>query len=157
MKNTITDRQFAALLYKTKIRPDGKTARACRLVLVSGEKQSAAAAAIGVDIAAVSRALAKLTPQVKAGRAPAQRKKSAAARTCFPSLSPLDFSRRIASTNMRLHSKTAQAAKFVLVEGMPVQAASDRVRCDSTATYRALKLLTSSIPTRVCPCCGQPI
>lgn len=157
MPSTVTDQRFDALLAQTKIRPNSKTARACRLVLVGGEKQAAAAQEIGVDVAAISRALAKLRPATRRGGVMSPRRLRPPTSPSFPQYSALEFSKRIASTNMRLDSRTVQAARMVLVDQTTVQSAAHRVVVDPTAVYRALKTITRAAASRACPCCGQPI
>lgn len=58
----MTPAQFTRSLASTRMDPAGKTAAACRLVLVDGLSQNAAAKQIGVDIRAVSRAVLRLEP-----------------------------------------------------------------------------------------------
>jgi|GEM_PF-4323121 len=59
----MTPAQFARAIAGTRIDPQGQTAAACRLVLVDGLSRTEAARRIGIDGAAVSRAIAKLAPR----------------------------------------------------------------------------------------------
>lgn len=55
--------EFNAALRSTKMDPEGAAARAARLVLVQGYSRGTAAIEIGVDQAAVSRAVRRLSPK----------------------------------------------------------------------------------------------
>lgn len=55
----MTPTQFTAAIASTHLQ-DGQTVRACRMVLVDGLSQSAAATACGINRSAVSRAIKKI-------------------------------------------------------------------------------------------------
>lgn len=61
----MTPRQFATALSTTRMPPDSRAAQAARQVLVGGLSRSAAARDVGVDVRAVSRAVARLQPTQK--------------------------------------------------------------------------------------------
>lgn len=59
----MTPAQFTAALAGTRMAPEGKSTAAARLVLVDGKSRKQAAEALGIDAAAVSRAVAKIQPR----------------------------------------------------------------------------------------------
>lgn len=59
----MTPAQFQAALAATQMHEDGATTRAARLVLVDGVSRRRAAAAAGIDLSALKRALQRLDPK----------------------------------------------------------------------------------------------
>ena len=59
----MTPRQFASALAATRMPAEGRTAQACRLVLVDGLSDRQAAAQVGIEPSAVTRARNKLQPR----------------------------------------------------------------------------------------------
>lgn len=60
----MTPRQFASALAATRMPAEGRTATACRLVLVDGLSDRQAAQRVGIEPSAVTRARNKLAPRV---------------------------------------------------------------------------------------------
>lgn len=66
----MTPRQFSAALALANVAADSNIAAAARLVLLDNVGQREAARRIGIDVAAVSRALKRIAPHVHATNCP---------------------------------------------------------------------------------------
>lgn len=72
-------------------------------------------------------------------------------------MSPAEFRKRIAATNMPINSPTAQACRLCLVDGMSAYAAGKQIGVSQPAVSRARRLLEDATPSDHCPKCGARV
>jgi transposase len=67
------------------------------------------------------------------------------------------FTAALTITGADANSRTSQAARLALVDGMTPHAAAQMVGVRSSAVYRATRKLTEAARAKHCPTCGHPL
>ena len=72
-------------------------------------------------------------------------------------MTPDKFTDALYLTGADANSRTSQAARLALVDGMTPHAAAQMVGVRSSAVYRAIRKLTAAAKADHCPTCGHPL
>ncbi|WP_440940928.1 hypothetical protein [Immundisolibacter sp.] len=72
-------------------------------------------------------------------------------------MSPDQFAIALTLTGADPASRTSQAARLALVDGLAPHAAAKRIGVQPGNVYRAIAKLTAAIDARVCPTCGRTL
>ena len=72
-------------------------------------------------------------------------------------MSPDQFAIALTLTGANPDSRTSQAARLALVDGLAPHAAAKQIGVQPGNVYRAIAKLTAAIEAGVCPTCGRPM
>ena len=72
-------------------------------------------------------------------------------------MTPDKFTDAIHITGADATSRTSQAARLALVDGMAPYAAAQMVGVQPSAVYRAIRKLMAAAEAEHCPTCGHPL